>query len=449
VDAKASKIQITIRPEGEGCVVCKKANRATYLAEQFGLVPRNQLLDARAAGWKGGMCDAPYYTLEGQVPFPVLQKLVGHSRLLMTLYYTKPGASRIREILAGAAGRLDATKEASIQNFLQDTEYSQLLEEAVCNSTESLAVAIPQHPAARNPSGWMPMHHGLCLVGGNTSKDGMDNSVGGCFNGGPNVGSIDNPQYTPVPGGSRNCVRCRWFVTEPHHLPALVAHFNNLSYHRDEASNVCLAHENTLYELKKQKAQAEEEGRPFAGIGEFRKVERVWETAMHRFSDLVEDQVACYRLMERCMAVLEARQAKGTQLIVAGTYPDVSLAFEETHSELLQLLVVCQDAEVYRDLDPGKAVFRRSQLLDAARCQAGLPPVFMRLSEEDQLSAGNAYIQKIAERMDPANPAQGQRKVVQLLERGVGLDQILGIDIDSVPPATASEHHSIAKRLLN
>jgi hypothetical protein len=39
----------------------KKANRATYLAEQFGLVPRNQVMDAKAAGWKGGMCDAPYY----------------------------------------------------------------------------------------------------------------------------------------------------------------------------------------------------------------------------------------------------------------------------------------------------------------------------------------------------------------------------------------------------
>ncbi len=38
--------------------------------------------------------------LEGQVPFPVLQKLVGHSRLLMTLYYTKPGATHTRQRVA-------------------------------------------------------------------------------------------------------------------------------------------------------------------------------------------------------------------------------------------------------------------------------------------------------------------------------------------------------------
>jgi integrase len=33
----------------------KDGNRAKYLAEKFGLVPRNQLMDARHAGWKGGM----------------------------------------------------------------------------------------------------------------------------------------------------------------------------------------------------------------------------------------------------------------------------------------------------------------------------------------------------------------------------------------------------------
>lgn len=39
----------------------KKGNRAAYLAEKFGMVPRTKLLDSRGAGWKGGMHDAPYY----------------------------------------------------------------------------------------------------------------------------------------------------------------------------------------------------------------------------------------------------------------------------------------------------------------------------------------------------------------------------------------------------
>lgn len=39
----------------------RKGNRAEYLAQQFGLVPRTELMDRRHAGWKGGMHDAAYY----------------------------------------------------------------------------------------------------------------------------------------------------------------------------------------------------------------------------------------------------------------------------------------------------------------------------------------------------------------------------------------------------
>ncbi len=39
----------------------RKSNRAEYLAQQFGLVPRTELMGRRHAGWKGGMHDAAYY----------------------------------------------------------------------------------------------------------------------------------------------------------------------------------------------------------------------------------------------------------------------------------------------------------------------------------------------------------------------------------------------------
>ncbi|NMM82680.1 integrase [Acidovorax sp. SRB_14] len=374
--------------------------------------------------------------LEGQVPFPVLQKLVGHSRLLMTLYYTKPGATHIRDMLLGAAERLEAGKEASIQNFLLDTEHGELLQKAICNSVPSLAAAIPQHPAARNPVGWMPMPHGLCLVGGNTSEVEDNGSVGGCYNGGSNLGSASAPKHGPVPGGSRNCVRCRWFVTEPHHLPALAAHFNTLAYHFDEARNACLAREEDLQGLKKQKADAEDAGQPFARQDAYRQAERVWESAMKRFSDLAEDLVACWRLIERCKAALEAPLGDGTQLVAAGAVVDVQVAFEETESELLQLAGVCESVEVYPDLEPGKAVFRRSQLLDGVLYRDNLSPVFMLLSEQEQLLAGNAFMRQLARQMNPENPALGQREVIRLMDAGARLSQHFDMDLASLLPAT-------------
>ncbi|AQL37121.1 gamma-mobile-trio recombinase GmtY [Pseudomonas syringae] len=38
-----------------------KGNRAEYLAQKFGIVPRTDLMDRRHAGWKGGTHDGPYY----------------------------------------------------------------------------------------------------------------------------------------------------------------------------------------------------------------------------------------------------------------------------------------------------------------------------------------------------------------------------------------------------
>ncbi len=40
-----------------------KANREEYLAKEFSLVPRTDLMDRRHAGWKGGTHDGPYYKL--------------------------------------------------------------------------------------------------------------------------------------------------------------------------------------------------------------------------------------------------------------------------------------------------------------------------------------------------------------------------------------------------
>lgn len=374
--------------------------------------------------------------LEGQVPFPVLQKLVGHSRLLMTLYYTKPGATHIRDVLLGAAERLEANKGASIQNFLLDTEHAELLQRAICNSVPGLAAAIPQHPAARNPAGWMPMHHGLCLVGGNTSEVEGNGAVGGCYNGGPNIGSPSVLKYGPVPGGSRNCVRCRWFVTEPHYLPALAAHFNTLAYHFDEARNACLTRENELQDLKKQKADAEDAKQSFARMDAYRQAERVWESAMKRFSDRAEDLVACWRLIERCKAALDETQGDATQLVAAGAAGDVHLAFEETESELLQLAGICENVEVYPDLEPGKAVFRRSQLLDAVLYRDDLPPVFMLMSEQEQLLAGNAFMRRLAQQVNPANPALGQREVIRLVDAGMCLSRHFDIDLAALLPTT-------------
>lgn len=400
---------------------------------------------------EAGRCSSPFMlhclrvslvsalAFEGNVPFPILQKLVGHARLLMTLYYAKAGGARTQEVLAEAARKLEANKEASIHTFLKNTEHGRLVEKAICNNKLSLSVAIPIHPAERNPAGWMPMHHGMCLVGGNTSELEENRKIGGCFNGGPDIGPPGRPTFSPVPGGSRNCVRCRWFVTEPHYLPALVAHFNTVAYHFDEARNASMASEVTLQELKREKAGVEAHGKVFDRLPNLRQAERVWESSMKRFSDICEDLVACWRLIERCKDALNDGSSDGLQLMLQGQASDIEAVFEETESELLQLVGVCENVKLYPDLDPGKAVIRRSQLLDSALYNEGLPPMFLKLTEAEQLSVGNAFVQRLSRIANSDSQFLGQRAVVEIIDAGAKLSESLGIDlVKSLPELLAS-----------
>ena len=293
----------------------------------------------------------------------------------------------------------------------------------------------------------MHMHHGLCMVGGNTSEIEGNAKIGGCYNGGPNIGSSSIPKYAPVPGGDRNCVRCRWFVTDPCHLPALNAHFNNIAYHLDEARNKALAYEETLQELKKKRAQAEDAKQPFLESATYRETERLYEGAMKNWSNLAEDSAACIRLIKRCETALKTSQGNGTQLVAVGTVMDVQIVFEGTDSELLQLSGICEDAEVYPDLDPGKAVLRRSQLLDNAFYRDGLRPFLLTLCEEDQLLVGNAVMRRLAHQADLANPILGKKKVISLIDAGQKLSEHLGTDLTSLLESVKQVEPILAKSL--
>ena len=387
--------------------------------------------------------------LDGQVPFPILQKLVGHSRLLMTLYYTKLGPTFVAEMLTIAAAKMDENMAKSIKRFAADAELNELLRKVVYNSEAGVRNAIPVDPGARNPAGWMLMHHGMCMCGGNTSEVEENRKIGGCHNGGPNVGTEMQPKWAPVPGGSRNCVRCRWFITQPQYLPSLVTTFNNHAYHFDEARNSCLVAEEKLQDIRRIKFEAESAGEPPTYMAEYLEIERVYEAAMKRFSDLAETLVATWRLIDRCSTALKDELGEGNQLIAVGALTDVSVAFDETESELLQLAGVCEGVEVYPDLQAGKAVFRRSQLLDLALMREGASPVFIAMSEADQLASGNAFIRQLASQAAPDNIQVGVRQVVQLMDSGEQVGRMLGIDLATlIPPAGSSAKKVIPIRPL-
>jgi hypothetical protein len=377
--------------------------------------------------------------LDGKVPLEIMQKVVGHSRLLMTLYYIKPGEAHIRLNLEEAAKRLEAYKSASILNWLQNSEYEQILEKVICGDVEGVKIAIPVDPGARNPVGWLLMADGCCLMGGNTSPNEEHKNIGGCFNGGPVISTANGKGNGPVPGGPRNCIRCRWFVTMPHHLHALVARFNNLSYHEFEAR--AKAQElNQKYDLyRNDRFDAQQAGNPFDRMNELRQTEWLLETAMSRWNDLLDSMMACLSLITRCRKALE-EPSVGMTLVTVGGALEVQTALQEIDSELLQLAQVCDDLEVFPDLEPGKAIIRRSQLLDAALQNDGYKPIFLRMTEEDQKLNGNGFLRDLARQAEPSDPMIGRIKVIGLMDAKANLLEHLGINMtEHVLPGTSFE----------
>lgn len=364
--------------------------------------------------------------LDGEIPLAILQKIAGHSRLVMTLYYTKPGAAQAREAIQAGVQRLNESAGDSIIDWMANTEYTQLVQEAIANSPEALRCAVPESVDQRSPAGWMVMIDGLCLVGGNTSEE----DCSGCHNGGPNIGNESAPRHTMVPGGARNCPRCRWFVTRPSFLPQLAARWNNTMYHCNDARAAVIRAEDNYRAFEEARAESLLAGQVYTQQKEYLEAERVREQAIQRFDELTMTIAAITRLIERCRLALESRD--GTSLIAVGSIQDVECVVEETDSELLQLSGICEGTEIYPDLDPGKAVLRRSQLLDAALQRECMPPVFLMLSEPEQKLIGNAFLRQLAIQMNPDNPGLGRYQVISLIDAGKSLTEHLGVSICEV-----------------
>lgn len=377
--------------------------------------------------------------LDGKMPLEVMYRIVGHSRLIMTLYYIKPGMSYMLDVLSEAAKRMEARKEQSLLRFLQNTEFEQLWEDAICNDRSSLTAVIPRHPGSRNAAGWMPLHIGMCVAGGNNSEISGNQSIGGCYNGGPELVRLGQKRskYGPVPGGSRNCVRCRWFVTGPDHLVALSGHYTTLSYHCDEAHKAAKEREDELNVIKKQIADAEDAGRPFTQWAAHSRAQALFEKAMKKFSDLLLDVSSCTDFIKRCIAAHNQGHEGKQQLVPFGDGGELRAVLEETDSELLQIAGVCENAEIFPEEDTGNAVLRQSQYLDATLSRDRKPPVFLLMSEREQLIAGNAYMRNLAAQMNPNNPWLGKRDVVSLIDAKKSLSKHFGMDISCLLPESA------------
>ncbi|PQJ47877.1 integrase [Vibrio campbellii] len=366
------------------------------------------------------------YTMDARLPLPVISKLLaGHTRLLMTIYYNKITPSVMAEKMDEAHGELDAKSKQSVRNFLKDASMEQIQCKMVYHSDDSIQAALVN----RNPIGWEERSCGMCLVGGNTVKSDEVSTLGGCWNGGElikDAKAAANRIYDSVPHGSENCIRCRWFITEARYLPALNAHFNQLSYKAYQAANLAVEIEGELEALKDEQFFCEEQGKPFIKHDELQALQRRYEKQQVEADEYAKDWIACFGLIQKIIRVEETRNEDDSKdkLIAVGSEQDVSLVlkFIETDSELLHLSLLCDDAEFYPDLQDElrktPAIEKRSRHLSRVLMKKGFEPIFMEMDDKQQLIAANAMLRQMAKIADPDDKLEGYLKVANYIEAG-------------------------------
>ena len=364
------------------------------------------------------------YVMDAKLPLPVVSKLLaGHSRIIMTVYYTKLTPAFMKDKMTEAEKVLDNRSKESVHTFLEDAEMRQIKCKMAYHDGQAIEAALVN----RNPLGWENRHHGLCLAGGNTVRSHECGTVAGCWNGGmllKNSVNIHHRLYGPVPHGSENCVRCRWFITDARYLPALNAHLNFMSYKAYEAANLAVKLEGDIEVINEYKYKAECEGKPFTQHNELQALQRRYEKQLLEADEYTKDWIATFNLILRLIEIEKARTESDTtnKLIAVGSESDIKVSFIETDSELLQLSLLCEDAEFYPDilddLKKTSVIQNRTQNLSRIMMRKGFIPQLLMLDQEQQLIAANAMMRQMALQANPMNKFDGYKKVANYLELG-------------------------------
>lgn len=329
---------------------------------------------------------------EGGVPISILSKCIaGHASILMTLYYIKLGVPQITEKLAEAQKKIGLEEQRNFVRFLQSAEHKTLASLVASNDASGVD-ALHQN----TPGSWVVGDKGICPVGGAL-----------CSKGGPKLTSnLQLSDYAPTPGGSRNCIRCRFFVTGPAFLGGLVAHFNAVGVQLIAAAERFRAREAVIRRLEDEVAATQDQGRPSSLMANLHAAHDHHERDMLEVDELAHNLHAIYRLTERCRAIITTAKSHFSDgkldLVLVGEQADLEAAIAMT-TDFELMNSVCQAARVYPGDDTTLANLRRARILDAMLARNGCRPVFSALSEDEALAVGNEFVNLLIKRVGHAD----------------------------------------------
>ncbi|NWB49869.1 VPA1269 family protein [Pseudomonas gingeri] len=330
------------------------------------------------------------FIAEGDAPIHLISKLVGHSSLVMTIYYIKIGGEQIRARMG------DTEKRAAQLAF--EREANTIRTQGLIPVRHKLIVTDENRPLIESnvPNsacvifdwGVCPMSAASCHIGNQTFNERK------C-------------EYSPVETGylgQKNCMRCRFFITGIPFLVGLTALGNEISLEIFTEGTRYQRYCSEVDRLEQEHYDACQENRPDLQESERKMAIANMLQSGSKLDTLLIDFSAINHYVQSCLKIIKESAQDGDddggiRLVVSGDLHDIGVAFEESKSQYHLLAEICQNATIYRSANPSRAIPLISQAIDRMAENNNMKPAMFRLTDEQKLVVANELNMLLFERL--------------------------------------------------
>lgn len=362
------------------------------------------------------------YVMEMGMPVEIVMKLVGHSSIVMSIYYCKVSHRDIRQRLEEGEKKALKSQAEATQSLIEQNKIESVKNQLVGNNQDLLQSLSNEIPAGN----YIFRDYGICPYAATR-----------CDDGGEEIGATKVHGATPCGYlGFQNCLRCRHFITGPVFMGGLLSITNEILLEANEQSEVCrdlqskvAALSASLDELDRLEYIADLKGEAFDSGArktiefKIRKLDSEYESAAKKMDMLLCDLQSSYRLVQLSQSVVNGHDNDDDSGISLIRMPGSELQVEiEDVSYFQQLQEICENAVIYESCNASRAIIPRSQLLDRMACLNEIAPSLFMLSKDDQLRIGNQLVALFKARL------KSWERVDRLVNGGIKISDLVGTE---------------------
>ena len=365
------------------------------------------------------------YVMEMGMPIEIVMKVVGHSSVVMSIYYTKVSHNDIKQKLEEGEKLVLKSQAEATQTLIEQNKIEEVKNKLVGSNDDVLRSLTNDLPVGN----FVFRDYGICPFAASRCEDG-----------GELIGATQ--ARAPAPSGylgMQNCLRCRHFVTGPAFMGGLSSVSNEILLQSNTQSRKChtlqekVDHvEEQLHDLDKGEYLANLKGEQFDVSqrsdleAEQRRLEADYESAAKKLDMLLCDLQSAFSLIRSCQKVVNKKhtgldEQQDSLALIAMSDAELELDFEEV-SYYQQLQEVCENATIYQSASAENAVLPRSQILDRMAMYNNIAPLLFMMSEDEQLKVGNELYKLLKSRLKNWN------RIEKVVNCELRLDDLLGTE---------------------